>query len=130
VNDLDSPPERKTEREEAASTSPHSIEVRLSTIGMVAGVSLAALAIGIGAFAYGRSTGEDLQAARASGMEAGQRKGTAKGAAEGYAAGFKKGREAGFRRTYSKAYRESYAEAFEEAGLDAPAAKDIPVSLP
>lgn len=112
------------------SQGPRSVEVRLSTIGLVVGILVVALAIGAGAYVYGRSTGEDLDAARAAGTEAGQRKGAAKGAAEGYAAGFEKGRETGFKRAYPKAYRKSYAEAFEEAGLEAPKAQDIKVSSP
>jgi hypothetical protein len=111
-------------------SGPRSVEVRLATIGLVVGILAVALAIGAGAYVYGKSTGEDLDAARAAGTEAGQREGTAKGAAEGYAAGFKKGREVGFRRAYPKAYRESYAEAFEEAGLEAPEAREIKVSSP
>ncbi len=107
-----------------------SIEVRLSTIGWVIGVLAVAIALGAGAFFYGKSTGEDLEAARKEGTAAGQREGAAKGAAQGYAIGFKKGREAGFKRTYPRAYRKSYAEAFEEAGLEAPEAKDIKVSSP
>lgn len=112
------------------SSGPRTFEVRLSTIGLIAGVLLVALAIGVGAFVYGKSTGEDLDAARAAGTAAGQRQGAAKGAAEGYAAGFKKGRRAGFKRTYPRAYRASYADAFEEAGLEAPKAREIKVSSP
>lgn len=107
-----------------------SIEVRLSTLGWVAGVLAVALAIGAGAFAYGKSTGEDLDAARKEGATAGQREGAAKGAAQGYAVGFKQGRKAGFKHTYPKAYRKSYAAAFEEAGLEAPDSQDIQVSSP
>lgn len=112
------------------SSGPRTLEVRLSTIGLIAGVLVVALALGVGAFVYGKSTGEDLDAARAAGTEAGQRQGSAKGAAEGYAAGFKKGREVGFKRTYPKAYRKSYIKAFEEAGLEAPKAQEIRVSFP
>ena len=79
-----------------------SIEVRLSTIGWVVGVLAIAIVIGAAAFQYGKSTGEDLGAARQEGTAAGQRAGAAKGAAQGYALGFKKGREAGFKRIYPK----------------------------
>jgi hypothetical protein len=107
-----------------------SIEVRLSAIWWAAGVLVVAIAIGVGAYAYGKSTVEDLDASRTQCTESGQRKVAASGSADGYAAGFKKGREAGFERTYPKAYRKSYAEAFEEAGLEVPAPQDIPVSSP
>ncbi|MDQ2630220.1 MAG: hypothetical protein M3Y75_04475 [Actinomycetota bacterium] len=109
---------------------PRTLEVRFSTIGLVATVLAAALAIGVGAYFIGRGTGEDLEAARTAGAQAGHRKGAAIGAAEGYAMGFKRGREAGFKRTYPKAYRKSYAKAFEEAGLEAPEAREIKVSSP
>lgn len=111
-------------------SGPRSVEVRLSTIGWVGGVLAVALAIGVGAFFFGKSTGEDLEAARAAGAKAGHSKGAARGAAEGYAAGFKQGRATGFKRTYPQAYRASYAEAFEEAGLEAPKAREIKVSSP
>lgn len=117
-------------RDQAAHSRSRSIEVPLSAIGWVLGVLVVAIAIGAGAFVYGKSTGEDLEAARIEGARAGQRKGAAKGAAEGHAAGFRKGREVGFKRAYPKAYRESYAKAFEEAGLEVPDARDIQVSSP
>jgi flagellar biosynthesis/type III secretory pathway protein FliH len=122
-------PEEETVNDPGKGES-RSIEVRLSAIWWAAGVLVVAIAIGFCAYAYCKSTGEDLDAARTQGTETGQRKGAARGAAQGYAAGFKKGREDGFERTYPKAYRKSYAEAFEEAGLEVPAPQDIPVSSP
>jgi hypothetical protein len=109
------------------SPSPRSFEVRLSSIAWGAGVLALALVIGTGAFVYGKSTGEDLEAARAAGAKAGHRKGAAEGATEGYAAGFGKGHKIGFGTAYPQAYRQSYAETFEEAGLQAPRAREIRV---
>jgi flagellar biosynthesis/type III secretory pathway protein FliH len=76
--------------------------------------------LGAGGYFYGKSTGEDLDAARAEGAAAGQRKGAAKGAEEGYAEGFAEGRKKGYEQTYDDAYRAAYTKAFEDAGLDPP----------
>jgi hypothetical protein len=133
VNDpagADTPSEKGSAHDHTEHLSSRSIEVRLSTMGWVIGVLMVAIAIGAGAFVYGKSTGENLEAARIEGAKDGQRKGAAKGAAEGYAAGFKKGRELGFKRAYPKAFRKNYAKAFEEAGLEVPEARDIRVSSP
>ena len=118
------------ERAQNEATDRRSIEVRLSTLALIIAALVAALALGVGGYFYGKSTGEDLDAARTQGAEAGRAKGAAKGAVEGYAAGFKKGREVGFAHAYPKAYRTSYAKAFDDAGLDAPDVQDIPVSAP
>jgi hypothetical protein len=83
---------------------------------------------GIGAYFYGKSTGEDLAAARSKGTEAGQQKGAAEGAEEGYAEGFKEGRATGYDETYAETYRHAYGEAFEDAGLEAP--PQVKVSTP
>jgi len=111
-------PERKT------------LEIPLKTLGLLAGVILVAVAVGIGAYFYGKGTGEDLDAAREKGAKAGKTKGTAKGTAEGLAVGLKRGRERGFNRTYAPAYKKGYAQAFTDSGLEAPAAADIAVPKP
>jgi hypothetical protein len=81
---------------------------------------------GVGAYFVGRSTGEDLDAARAAGAAAGQREGAAKGAQQGYAEGFKAGREKGYEQTYDEAYKAAYRKAYEDAGLTAPEKVSVP----
>lgn len=95
-------------------------------IGLV--VALLAAGAGIGAYFYGKSTGEDLEAARTEGTEAGQKKGAAEGAEEGYAKGFGEGRAEGYEESYAETYRHAYAEAFEDAGLDPPKKIKVPES--
>jgi hypothetical protein len=91
-----------------------------STLKRVVLTSFVALLIagtGAGAYLYGLSTGEDLEAARASGAAAGKRQGTAIGTRQGYAAGFKRGRERGYDQTYAESYESAYRTAYEDAGL-------------
>ena len=88
---------------------------------------LVAAALGVGGYLVGKSSGEDLDAARAEGAAAGQKAGTTKGTAAGYEVGFRKGREAGFEATYAPAFRKNYSEAYEDAGLEAPAKNEIKV---
>lgn len=85
-----------------------------------------AVGAGVGAYFVGRSTGEDLDAARAAGEAAGQREGAAKGAQQGYAEGFKAGRKKGYEQTYDDAYKAAYRKAFENAGLAAPENVSVP----
>lgn len=89
-------------------------------------VLLIAAGAGVGAYFYGKSTGEDLEAARAEGTEAGQKKGSAEGAEEGYATGFEEGRAEGYGESYTETYRHAYAEAFEDAGLEPPKKIKVP----
>ena len=89
-------------------------------------VLLIAAGAGIGAYFYGKSTGEDLEAARAEGTEVGQKKGSAEGAEEGYAKGLEEGRAEGYEASYAQTYRHAYAEAFEDAGLEPPKKIKLP----
>ena len=89
-------------------------------------VLLIAAGAGIGAYFYGKSTGEDLDAARAEGTAAGQKKGAAQGAEEGYAEGFEKGRAEGYEESYAQTYRHAYIEAFEDADLEPPKKIKVP----
>lgn len=83
-------------------------------------------AAGVGGYFVGKSTGEDLDAARDAGVAAGQRKGAAVGSKQGYEIGFKKGRERGYEQTFDDAYRGAYRKAFEDAGLDPPGNIEVP----
>jgi hypothetical protein len=85
-----------------------------------------AAAAGVGAYFYGKGTGEDLDAARAHGRVVGKRAGAAKGTKVGYAEGFKKGRERGYSQTYADAYRKAYGQAFEDASLAVPEKIKVP----
>lgn len=84
-----------------------------------------ALAVGVGAYLIGRSTGEDLDAAKAAGAAAGRRVGIARGTHRGYADGFKRGRNEGYAETYPDAYARAYRQAFKDVDLSPP--KDVPV---
>lgn len=120
--------EGNTEQESSERpNAPRTVEIRSRTLLIAALVVVAAIAAGVGAFFYGRGTGEDLDAAREAGAQAGRAAGTKKGTASGYAAGFKEGRKKGYKDAYEPAFKESYVEAFEKAGLDAPAGEDIPL---
>lgn len=113
-------------REEAA--SPPSRRSRRRPVAVALLVLALAAGAGIGAYFVGRSTGEDLDAARAAGAAAGQREGAAKGAEEGYAKGFAQGQKKGYRETYENAYREAYRTALEDAGYTP--ANNEPASIP
>jgi hypothetical protein len=89
-------------------------------------VTLLAAGAGVGAYFYGKSTGEDLEAARAEGAEEGHKKGSAQGAEEGYARGFEEGRAEGYEESYAETYRHAYSEAFEDAGLEPPKKIKVP----
>lgn len=89
-----------------------------------------ALLVGIGGYAVGRSSGEDLDSARAAGRTAGAIQGTQRGKKLGYATGYRKGRSAGYTASYPAAYREAYRAAYADSGLTAPARRAIEVSLP
>jgi hypothetical protein len=90
-------------------------------------VLVLAVGAGVGGYFVGKSSGEDLDAARAEGEVAGEKEGAAEGAEEGFAAGFKEGREKGFDETYADAYRSAYQRAFKEEDLDPPAEDKIDV---
>jgi hypothetical protein len=98
--------------------------------GRIVAVALIVLMVaggaGVGAYFAGRSTGEDIEAARAAGAAAGRKAGTAKGTKQGYAEGLKVGREKGYQQTYADAYKAAYRRAFEDAGLAVPEQVSVP----
>jgi hypothetical protein len=81
-----------------------------------------------GGYLLGKSSGEDIDAARAAGTAAGQRDGAAKGAAQGYNAGRLQGRRQGYQDSFGRAYKTAYRKAFEDAGQAPPT--DITVPSP
>ena len=87
--------------------------------GLVTAIAVCAvLLVAGGGYLIGRSSGEDLDAAREAGASAGE----AAGAKEGAERGREEGVRAGFKRGYEAAYRTAY----EDAGLDAPEEIDVP----
>ncbi|MBK8294177.1 MAG: hypothetical protein IPK93_05135 [Solirubrobacterales bacterium] len=96
-------------------------------LALICAVLLVALAAGVGGYFYGRTTGEDLVAAKAAGLTAGKKQGAKRGAAKGLAIGLREGRRKGFSRAYGPAFRQEYAAAFGDAGLSVPDSKDIKV---
>jgi len=80
-------------------------------------IALLAAAGGAAGYLLGKSGGEDLDAARASGERAGQREGAARGAERGYDQGFRQGRRAGYKETYKKTYDKTYEAELKKAGL-------------
>jgi hypothetical protein len=91
------------------------------------GVLLAAVAVGLGAYFIGKSTGADLDSAKAAGEAAGEIKGAEIGGRRGYALGFKAGRKQGYRQTFAPAYRKAYRKAYEDSGLVAPELSEIDI---
>jgi flagellar biosynthesis/type III secretory pathway protein FliH len=89
------------------------------------GVLLAAVAVGLGAYFIGKSTGADLDSAKAAGEAAGRVKGAEIGARRGYALGFKAGRKRGYEKTFAPAYRRAYRKAYVDSGLAAPNPSEI-----
>ncbi len=91
-----------------------------------AAVVAVAIAVGAGSYLIGRSTGEDLDAAKAAGAATGKRAGTAKGTQQGYADGFKNSRQKGYDETYPVAYVNAYQQAFKDADLAPPKNVSVP----
>jgi len=89
-------------------------------------VIVAAVAIGAGAFLLGRSTGEDLSAARAKGHRAGVTLGFAAGTHRGYLRGFAASHRQPSRAAFERAYVAAYRLAFRRAGLTPPQRVSVP----
>jgi hypothetical protein len=83
-----------------------------------------------GGYLLGKSSGEDLDAARAAGSASGQQNGATKGAAQGYTAGRVQGRRQAYRESYRTAYKTAYRQAFEDAGQTPPTDITVPTSSP
>lgn len=121
--------------EEATSLQPgrhdennDTVAIRKATLATIlAGVAVAVV-LGIGGYLFGKNSGEDLEAARATGTTAGRAVGEKRGDIRGFRAGFAKGKSLGFAVSYNQAYKIAYLDAWEEAGLDAPPKKDVKVS--
>jgi hypothetical protein len=75
-----------------------------------------------GGYAWGVSSGEDLEAASAKGTHAGTKDGTAKGKREGHKRGFDKT----FQNSFDRAFDRGYKFAFEEKGLPTPDRRSNP----
>ena len=93
----------------------------------VAIVALLAIGGGLGGFAIGHGTGEDLDAARAAGATSGEAAGTQDGGKRGYAAGYDIAAKQAFKKRYDDAYKAAYRAAFDDAGLDLPNLAEIEV---
>jgi hypothetical protein len=74
---------------------------------------LLAIAAGAGGYALGKSTGADLEAARAQGARSGKVEGADRGSQKGYDQGF----EAGFRQAKARGYRNAFYKALSAAGI-------------
>ncbi len=127
----DGPPEfTQADPSKPEATQAAAAELERKTLLGGLAILLACLVVGFGSYAIGKSSGDEVDAARIQGEAAGQQAGAIKGAAEGYAAGFQKGRDQAFLKAYRKAYRIYYKQAFEQAGLDVPRDKEIEVPEP
>jgi hypothetical protein len=91
------------------------------------GTAVVAIAIGVGGYFIGHSTGPDLDSARAEGEAAGRIRGAEVGTRRGYAVGYRQGRKRGARQAFAPAYRRAYTKAYEVAGLEPPAKGEIDV---
>ncbi len=95
-----------------------------------AAAALVALALaGAGGYLLGTRSGEDLEAARTAGENAGWTRGTAIGG-DVYPGGLEQGRRITYARTYRDSYRIAYRRAFKGSGVDAPKADEIAVAVP
>ena len=84
-------------------------------------IFLAIAALGaLAGFLLGRSSGEDLDAARAAGELQGEREGTALGGRRGYRAGYARGERRGYERSYRRAYRRAFEESRERGPVVVP----------
>ena len=86
---------------------------------------LVALALGVGGYLVGSSTGADLEAARNQGLAAGVQIGAKAGDRRGYVSGYELGKRQGYGGAYREAFRTAYQAAFREVGLSAPNFTDI-----
>lgn len=89
---------------------------------------LLAIAAG-GGYLAGSGSGEDLDAARVAGGEAGWSAGTAIGG-DIYPAGLEKGRRITYGRAFRDSFRTAYRQAFRGTGIDVPNDDDIEVAVP
>ena len=99
---------------------------RLKVAIVASGLVLLLAAVGFGGYLLGRSSGEDLSAARDAGASAGRVAGQKKGSAEGFAAGYSAGRKRGYEQTFASSYKAAYKEAFKKAGLTPPDQVTVP----
>jgi hypothetical protein len=97
-------------------------------VGLVGG--LLVVALGIGAYFIGLSSGEDLEQARATGAAVGERQGAATGRKAGFRHGFRGGLEATFDAAYAEAFRRAYQAQFENADLKPPDRIEVPATEP
>jgi hypothetical protein len=97
---------------------------------LIAAAIVLIVGLAAGGYFLGKSSGEDLDAARAQGAAVGQRAGAAQGASEGFAQGRKEARGKAFATSYTTSYRASYRQAYEDAGLDPPDQIDVPKPTP
>jgi hypothetical protein len=106
------------------------VALRRREILLGLGGLLVVAALGVGAYYVGLSSGEDLDAARAEGTEAGQKRGSAEGRHDGYQEGYRVGRRRGFDEVYPGAYRDAFLRQFRLADLDAPTRVQVPDPSP
>jgi hypothetical protein len=105
-----------------------SLASRRLLLGVVGG--LLVVVLGVGAYLFGRSSGEDLDQARATGAAVGDRQGAASGRRAGYRHGFRSGLEATFEAAYVQAFRRAYQAEFENADLKPPDRIAVPATEP
>ncbi len=103
ISDLSAP----IERHRAASPRRHR-----QVLAFFAAVLIAASGMGAG-YWLGRSSGEDLDAAR----KAGSRAGAASGRAQGQEVGRSEGEKAGYEQSFQGAYDTAFEEALEDADV-------------
>lgn len=92
----------------------------------VIAVGIMLLLVFAATFALGRSTGEDLKAARADGYSAGSALGINKGTAAGLAVG----RQATFAKAYKRGYVAAYKRAYRSEGASPPNTVKVRVPAP
>jgi hypothetical protein len=88
-----------------------------SSLSIVVAVVLIA-GLAAGGYLLGKSSGEDIDAAREHGMAIGKAAGSALGATQG--------RQAGTRAGFARGYTDAYREAYQAAGVDAPEKIEVP----
>jgi hypothetical protein len=97
---------------------------------IVAALSGAIILVAASGYVLGKSSGEDLDAARLSGAKHGRAEGAARGAEQGFSSGYSAGRKRGYRQGYKSAYRKARNTPIEQGGSQQTKSKETPSGGP
>ncbi|MDX6580986.1 MAG: hypothetical protein QOI10_170 [Solirubrobacterales bacterium] len=109
-----------------ADSAPHDDAGVWRRVLIAGGAVLALASLGVGAYLFALSRGNDIEQARALGVRVGLEHGAADGRRAGYRKGLRMGQKAGFGESYADAYRKAYREQFELTNLKPPSQIIVP----